>query len=465
MDLGKKDYKREERESKNSEALEKKIIAEAAVDNDAAVDIRSVTKRYRIHHDKNPSLKDAILRRKRVYEEFLALDNVSFSIGHGETFGIIGPNGSGKSTLLKLIAKVLQPTNGEVIVNGSVSALLELGAGFHPDLTGKENIYINSAILGMRKRDVDRKYNDIVEFSELERFIDMPVKNYSSGMYMRLGFSIAINVNPDILLVDEVLAVGDQAFQAKCYKMIYDFVRKGKTIIIVSHDLETISDLCRKVVFFKNGRIEDIGDSLNVVSKYRAFVEELEIQRIREEQKKERKKIFKSLIESKRKVVEGEEIDKLSKLGIEEELTNRFGSGDAVITKIELLDFEDKVLDFCKFGDEVKIVFEVVINARVDNPIFGIRITDHRNNIVYGTNNRLNKIKSDIYGKGEKVKVIFKQKINFMGGIYYVSPSVGNKDKRTYCDWVNNMLTVNIIHHDRAEGITDLNSEITIKKV
>jgi len=465
MDLKKKDYKRKEQESKNSEAMEKKVNAGAAVDNDVAVDIRTVTKRYRIHHDKNPSLKDAILRRKRVYEEFLALDNVSFSIGHGETFGIIGPNGSGKSTLLKLIAKVLQPTNGEVIVNGSISALLELGAGFHPDLTGKENIYINSAILGMRKRDVDRKYNDIVEFSELERFIDMPVKNYSSGMYMRLGFSIAINVNPDILLVDEVLAVGDQAFQAKCYKMIYDFVRKGKTIIIVSHDLETISDLCRKVVFFKNGKIEDIGDSLNVVSKYRAFVEELEMQRIRDQQKKERKKIFKSLIESKRKVVEGEEIDKLSKLGIDEELTNRFGSGDAVITKIELLDLKDNVLDFCKFGDEVKIVFEAVFNAPVDNPIFGLRITDHRNNIVYGTNNKLNKVKSEIYGKGEKIKLIFKQKINLMGGTYYVSPSVGNKDTKTYCDWVNNMLTVNIIHNNKAEGIADLNSEITIEKV
>jgi len=465
MDLEKKDYKREEQKSKNSKAVEKKVNAGSSADNDVAVDIRSVTKRYRIHHDKNPSLKDAILRRKRVYEEFLALDNVSFSIGHGETFGIIGPNGSGKSTLLKLIAKVLQPTNGEVIVNGSVSALLELGAGFHPDLTGKENIYINSAILGMRKRDVDRKYDDIVEFSELEKFIDMPVKNYSSGMYMRLGFSIAINVNPDILLVDEVLAVGDQAFQAKCYKMIYNFVRKGKTIIIVSHDLETISDLCRKVVFFKNGRIEDFGDSLNVVSKYRAFVEELEMQRIRDQQKKERKKIFKSLIESKRKVVEGEEIDKLSKLGIDEELTNRFGSGDAVITKIELLDLNDKTLDFCKFGDEVKIVFEAVFNARVDNPIFGLRITDRRNNIVYGTNNRLNKVKSEIYEKGEKIKLIFKQRINLMGGTYYVSPSVGNKDAKTYCDWVNNMLTINVIHNNKAEGIADLNSEISIKKI
>src|SRR4030043_1092795 len=181
--------------------------------NDIAVAVNSVSKRYRIYHEKIPSLKQTVLKlRRTTYEEFLALDNISFSVKHGETCGIIGPNGSGKSTLLKLMAKIIYPTSGEVIINGPLSALLELGAGFHPDLTGRENIYINAAILGMKKRDVDRKLNDIIEFSELERFIDTPVKNYSSGMYMRLGFSVAVNVNPDILLVDEVLAVGDQAF-------------------------------------------------------------------------------------------------------------------------------------------------------------------------------------------------------------------------------------------------------------
>ena len=429
-----------------------------------AVSVESVTKRYRIHHAKNPSLKDAILRRKTVYEEFLALDDISFSVGHGETFGIIGPNGSGKSTLLKLIAKVLMPTSGKVIVNGTISALLELGAGFHPDLTGKENIYINSAILGMRKKDVDKKFDSIVKFAELERFIDMPVKNYSSGMYMRLGFSIVVNVNPDILLIDEVLAVGDQSFQAKCYKVIYDFVRRGKTIIIVSHDLETISDLCRRVIFFKNGKIEDIGDSLSVVGKYRAYVEELEKKRIIEQQKAERKKIFKTLIDSKRKVIDGEEIEKLSNLNMDGEIVNRFGSGEAIIKKIRLLDKNDKNLDFCKYGDEVKIAFEVIFNGKVENPIFGIRITDHKNSIVYGTNNKLNRVKSGIYKKGDLVKVIFKQKINFIGGDYFVSPSVGYKDGRTYCDWVNNMLTINVMHNNKAEGIADLNSEITIKK-
>ena len=429
-----------------------------------AVKVCNVTKNYIIRHQKSPSLKDRLLKGRDTFEEFLALEGVSFNVGHSETFGIIGSNGSGKSTLLKLIAKVLRPTSGEVIVNGTVSALLELGAGFHQDLTGRENIYLNASILGMKKKEISRKFNDIVEFSELQRFIDMPVKSYSSGMYMRLGFSIAVNVNPDILLVDEVLAVGDQAFQSKCYKVIYDFVRRGKTIIIVSHDLETISDLCKRVIFLKNGKIELMGDSIQVVSKYRAYVEELERIRIAEQQKAERKKIFKSIIDSKRKVVDAEEIEKLSRIdgGVFE---NRFGSGDAEITKINLLDPAGNILDFCRFGDDVQLAFDVKFNSIVENPIFGIRITDHRNNIIYGTNNRLNNVKTGTYQPGDILKIIFRQKINLIGGTYYVSPSVGNKDTKTYCDWVINMMTINVIHKNIAEGVADLNSEVQIIKV
>ncbi len=433
--------------------------------NDIAIDIRSVSKIYRIRHEKIPSLKQTILKLKRTtYEEFLALDDVSFSVKHGETFGMIGPNGSGKSTLLKLIARILRPTSGEVRVNGSLSALLELGAGFHPDLTGRENIYINAAILGMKKRDVDKKLNDIIEFSELERFIDTPVKNYSSGMYMRLGFSVAINVDPDILLVDEVLAVGDQAFQAKCYKVIYDFMKRGKTIIIVSHDLSTISDLCSKVVFLKDGEIKDIGKPLVVVAKYRAYIEELDKKRIIEQQRTERKKIFKTVIEGNRKVIDGEEISKLSNLSVSGETLNRFGSGDAEIRSIKLLDKNDKEIDFCKYGDDVKIIYEVLFKKEVEEPIFGMRITDFKGNIVYGTNTRLNNIKTGTFKKGDLIKVIFNQKINLIGGAYSVSPAVGYNDNKTYCDWINDMLTLNVIHNNKAEGIADLNPEIIIKK-
>lgn len=433
--------------------------------SDYAIEVKNISKKYIIRHQKNPSLKDTILKGKNKFETFLALDDVSFTVDHSETFGIIGANGSGKSTLLKIIAKVLKPTKGEILVNGTVSALLELGAGFHPDLTGRENIFLNASILGLKRKEIVKRFGSMVEFSELERFIDMPVKSYSSGMYMRLGFSIAINVDPDILLVDEVLAVGDQAFQSKCYKVIYDFVRRGKTIIIVSHDLETISDLCQRVIFLRNGKIIEIGDSIKVVSKYRAFVEELERNRIIEQQREERRRIFKSVIESKRKVVDAEEIDKLSRISSGGDFENRFGSGDAEITKIELLDMDDNILDFCRYGDKVKIAFDVKFNDVVDDPIFGIRITDHRNNIVYGTNNRLHRVKAGSYKQGDKIRLVFKQVMNFIGGTYYVSPSVGNKDTKTYCDWVINMMTINVIHRNIAEGISDLNSEISIEIV
>lgn len=452
--------KENSRESKESKVTNSVLSRDV---NDYAVSIKNVTKRYRIHYEKNPSLKETIIHLRRTkFIEFLALNDVSFDVRRGETLGIIGPNGSGKSTMLKLISRILKPTKGEVIVNGTISALLELGAGFHPDLTGRENIFINAAILGMKRKDVEKKFSEIVAFSELEKFIDMPVKNYSSGMYMRLGFSVAINVNPDILLVDEVLAVGDQAFQAKCYKVIYDFIKQGKTIIIVSHDLGTIQDLCNRVIFLKNGRIEQMGGPVAVVNSYRKYVENIEIERAHEQQKEERKKIFQTIIENNQKVISGEDIDRLAATNLGNNVINRFGSGDAEITDIRLLDSKGQQIDYCKYGDEVSIEFDAVFKAEVEDPIFGIRIVDFKGNTVYGTNNRLNNIVTGVLKDGDRVKVVFKNTIVLMGGMYYVSPAVGYKDFRTYCDWVNNMLTLNVIKHEKAEGIADLNTSMSI---
>ena len=452
--------KENSRESKESKVTNSVLSRDV---NDYAVSIKNVTKRYRIHYEKNPSLKETIIHLRRTkFIEFLALNDVSFDVRRGETLGIKGPNGSGKSTMLKLISRILKPTKGEVIVNGTISALLELGAGFHPDLTGRENIFINAAILGMKRKDVEKKFSEIVAFSELEKFIDMPVKNYSSGMYMRLGFSVAINVNPDILLVDEVLAVGDQAFQAKCYKVIYDFIKQGKTIIIVSHDLGTIQDLCNRVIFLKNGRIEQMGGPVAVVNSYRKYVENIEIERAHEQQKEERKKIFQTIIENNQKVISGEDIDRLAATNLGNNVINRFGSGDAEITDIRLLDSKGQQIDYCKYGDEVSIEFDAVFKAEVEDPIFGIRIVDFKGNTVYGTNNRLNNIVTGVLKDGDRVKVVFKNTIVLMGGMYYVSPAVGYKDFRTYCDWVNNMLTLNVIKHEKAEGIADLNTSMSI---
>jgi len=217
---------------------------------------------------RNRKLADAKLVAPTT-KDLWALKNISFEIKKGETVGIIGPNGAGKSTILKLIAGVTKPTKGKVIVNGKVSPLIELGAGFHPDLTGRENIYLNGAILGLTKKEVDKKFKEIVDFAELWDFIDQPVKHYSSGMYMRLGFSIAIHTDPEILLIDEILAVGDTAFQEKCLDKMRDFQAQGVTIIFVSHSLETVKNFCQRAILLKNGKIKKDSNPETVITYYR----------------------------------------------------------------------------------------------------------------------------------------------------------------------------------------------------
>lgn len=220
------------------------------------VRVRDVSQRFVIRRDK--SLKERLLNARRSTahkNEFFALRDINFDVSAGSTVGLIGANGSGKSTLLKTIAGVLQPTTGEVLHRGRIAALLELGAGFHPDLTGRENVFLNSSILGLTKKETSRYFDSIVEFSGVEQFIDTQVKFYSSGMYVRLAFSVAVHVDPDILIIDEVLAVGDEAFQSKCLERIHAFQRAGKTIILVSHALSQIETLCDRTIVLDHGRL------------------------------------------------------------------------------------------------------------------------------------------------------------------------------------------------------------------
>ncbi|NDE60268.1 MAG: ABC transporter ATP-binding protein [Acidimicrobiia bacterium] len=237
--------------------------------SDPAIVVDSVSKNFRLYHERNRYIKAAILRGRRArYEEFWALDDVSFAVEHGSTLGIIGSNGSGKSTMLKCLTGIYRPDKGSVSVNGNVAALLELGAGFHTELSGRENVYLNGAILGMSRKDVERQFDSIVEFAGLERFIDTPVKNYSSGMTIRLGFSIASHVEPEILLIDEVLTVGDQAFQRKSSEKIEEFRREGRTIVVVSHSLPAVQQLCKEVVWLEKGKLKMRGPSAEVIAAY-----------------------------------------------------------------------------------------------------------------------------------------------------------------------------------------------------
>lgn len=208
--------------------------------------------------------------RYRSYNEFWAVKDVSFTVARGETFGIIGPNGSGKSTLLKLMAGVLYADSGTISINGKVAPFLELGVGFHPDLTAKENVYLYGAIMGLTRREVSGRYDEIIEFSELKKFENMKLKNFSSGMYVRLAFSTAIQVKPDIMLIDEVLAVGDESFQKKCKEKINDFREAGKTIVLVTHDLAAVKQLCKRSLLLRNGETVIVGNTEDVVKKYQA---------------------------------------------------------------------------------------------------------------------------------------------------------------------------------------------------
>ncbi len=236
-----------------------------------AIIVDSISKKFKIPHEKKTTLFQnivGVLKRQFDYEEFWALKDVSFEVKKGEAFGIIGRNGSGKSTLLKILAKVLYPDTGSITMNGKTASFLELGVGFQPELTAKENVYIYASVLGISRKQVDRIYDDIFDFAELRKFENMKLKNFSSGMYMRLAFATAIHINPDTLLIDEVFAVGDEAFQKKCAARINDFKEQGKTIIFVSHDLKTVRNLCQRSMLLNEGRIVSIGDTEKVIVDY-----------------------------------------------------------------------------------------------------------------------------------------------------------------------------------------------------
>ncbi|MFF2052782.1 ABC transporter ATP-binding protein [Leifsonia sp. NPDC058194] len=238
---------------------------------DIAVDVSNVSKKFRLYHERNQSLKSAVMRRRvSVHEDFWALQDVSFEVPAGSTFGLIGSNGSGKSTLLKCLAKILYPETGSITAHGKLAAMLEVGSGFHPELSGRENIYLNGSILGMGRKEIDRKFDEIVAFSGVEHFIDQPVKNYSSGMYVRLGFSVAISVEPEILVVDEVLSVGDADFQKKCQQKFEDLRSEGKTVILVSHSLDTVERMCDRAAWLQNGTLRAVGDTESTVAAYKS---------------------------------------------------------------------------------------------------------------------------------------------------------------------------------------------------
>lgn len=257
------------------------------MDSRNAIEVRNMSKYFKVEYDKANTLKDKLLHWNRHnVERHQVLNNINLNIRKGETVALIGTNGSGKSTLLKLMTKIIFPNTGEITTNGKLTSLLELGAGFHQDFTGRENIYFNASIFGLTRKDIEARIDDIIEFSELGTFIDNPVRTYSSGMYMRLAFSVAINVDADILLIDEILAVGDQHFQDKCYKKLEELKNSGKTIVIVTHSLDVVKKLCHRAIWIYKGEVRLDGDPVYVIDEY--------LDQVAKDHKEERKKAIES---------------------------------------------------------------------------------------------------------------------------------------------------------------------------
>lgn len=326
-----------------------------------AIEVHNVSKKYILHREKPTLLKDLFLRpfkRHGTTEEFWALKNINFEIKKGETVGIIGENGAGKSTMLKILTGVTRPTSGTVKVNGRVGALLELGAGFHPDLTGRENVYLNGSILGLSKKDIDRKFDGIVDFSGIEEFIDTPVRTYSSGMFVRLGFSVAVHMEPEILIIDEVLAVGDAAFRKRCLEQIDIFIKGGKTVIIVTHSIQEIQRIVRRVLLFQHGVIQADGPLDKVAAHY---ISPLSAKQLKIENAK-------SLIE---------------------------------IVNVELCDGDGKPQLHFQTHDELQVHIRFIAYQRLLNPIFRVQIYRSDGLFCHGMNTGRHDLDvGEIYGDG-----------------------------------------------------------------
>jgi lipopolysaccharide transport system ATP-binding protein len=338
-----------------------------------AVVVDQVTKEFKLYKDRRTSLKERFTKRRPSrYDMFKALDDITLDVPAGSTYGLIGSNGSGKSTLLKLMANIHRPTSGTITHNGRISALLELGAGFHPELSGRDNVYLNGSILGMGKKQVDAALDEIVAFSGLEQFIDTPVKVYSSGMYVRLGFSIAVNLDPEILIIDEIIAVGDEEFQRRCFDYLYELRKRGVTIIFVSHSLPLVQTLCDRVAWIEKGVLRAEGPALQVVDEYLATVNRAERERLD---------------------AEGH--------GRADGDLERRGGGEATVTGVTFIGSDGEPTLVAIAGERLTVRISYNAGTPLDDAVFGLAFHTESGVIVSGPNSEFGGIHTGrIYGPG-----------------------------------------------------------------
>ena len=354
------------------------------MDSDIAISVRNLTKKYKLYNKPIDRLKESLSPfRKQYHQDFIALNNISFDVKKGETIGIIGKNGSGKSTLLKLLTKVLTPSSGSIKTNGKISALLELGAGFNPDFTGIENLYFNGSIMGFSKAEMDEKIYKILEFADIGEFAKQPVKMYSSGMYVRLAFSLAINVDPDILIVDEALAVGDARFQLKCFQKFEDFKKAGKTLIFVSHGMADIVRSCKRALWINEGVLYDDGDSKKVTEEYISWL----YNDIKYKKTDKKANISPQVVSKGLKPIP--------------ENATVSGEGGIVIKGIGLFDEKNTLANQLSFSQKIKISMQIEAQTDINIPYLSFHIIDSKGLDLLGSNNHVLKTKFPKITKGE----------------------------------------------------------------
>jgi len=385
------------------------------MDSGCAIEVENVSKRFFLRSAGSRTLKsaaiDLVRRRGESRRSLWALSDVSFTVPKGETLGIIGANGAGKSTLLSLLAGTKVPTKGRIKTEGSISSLLELGAGFHPDLTGAENVFLSGTIMGLSRMQMKERFDAIVEFAGLREFIDQPVKHYSSGMYVRLGFAVAVEVNPDILLIDEVLAVGDVSFQRKCIESMNAFRKRGKTMLIISHDLATIQSISDRILLLDEGRIMGIGEPSQVVTSYQSI--------------------------SRRKAVHGME--------------REWGTGEIKITHVEFVDGNGDITDTFKWGQALKARIFYESSERIANPVFGFAIAAQNGQLIYGNNTQIEGFDMPVVeGKGSLTLCI--DSLSMATGTYLFSFSVHSADHRVNYHRLDNRFPIAVECEKAFEG-------------
>lgn len=438
---------------------------------DIAIRVSHLSKIYKLYDKPMDRLKDSLgLTRKQLYKNHYALSDVDMEVKKGETVGIIGTNGSGKSTILKIITGVLNQTEGEVVVNGRISALLELGAGFNQEYTGIENIYLNGTMIGFSKEEVDARLDDIVSFADIGEFINQPVKSYSSGMFVRLAFAVAINIDPEILIVDEALSVGDVFFQNKCYHKFEEFKKQGKTILFVSHDLGSISKYCDRVVLLNKGVKKAEGSPQEMVDLYKKIMVGLD-EEDTEEQNVHSEEVLKAGQNLEQTQSTNEENNHFSGTWKEHLAmnpnVNEYGNGKAEIVDVGIFDENGIITSSIMKNSTFKICTKVHFKSDISDPIFTYTFKTVRGTDVTGTNTMYEKVSTGGVKKGDVYIASFTQDMNLQGGEYLLSVSCTGFEGGEFVAYhrLYDAVNITVISEKNTVGYYDMNSKVKLQKV